>query len=212
MTRAVLAALGGAGVLVCGPATAAAPDPGRQVVGGFLDAVTRGEPQAMTRLLSPQTRRRLSGGGLSRLQAEIAPIARSYRFVLSERINANFGVVAIAGPAGSFAMALRRSGTRWRLELQGPVAIEAVRPQPLERVRRRTQLAAEVKGPRSLTEAGLWFDGLAFDARGASSPDGRSMTMWGEAPQPLGRGSHIVVAFAAAGGDASALAWHFSVR
>ena len=166
----------------------------------------------MARFLSPQTRNRLSLGGVSRIQTAVRPIARNYRFVLSERVTIEFGVVAVAGPAGVLAAAMRRTGEIWRLELMGPVRLDAVRPQPGERVRRRTQLAAEVGAHHPITEAGLWFDGRAFVSRGGASADGRHLTMFGEAPQPLSRGPHTVVAFAVAGRDASALAWPFSVR
>lgn len=166
----------------------------------------------MARLLSPQTRNRLSLRGLSRMRTAVLPIARNYRFVLSERLTTEFGVVAVVGPAGVLAAALRRVGDAWKLELMGPVRLDAVRPQPGELVVRRTQLAAEVGANRPITDAGLWFDGRAFASRGGASADGRHLTMFGEAPQPLTPGRHTVVAFAAAGREASALAWAFSVR
>lgn len=204
--KAVLALV--ATALIVGPAS----DPRRAAMRDFLAAAGRGDGQAMARLVSSQTRSRLGPGGIARLQAAVRPIARSYRFILSERITNDFAVVAVAGPAGVFASALRGTRAGWKLELMGPVRLEAVRPLPGERIRRRTQVAAEVGANRVIVEAGLWFDGKAFASRGAVSSDGRHMSMFGEAPQPLSSGSHTVVAFAAAGGEASALAWTFSVR
>jgi hypothetical protein len=179
-------------------------------------------------LLSKPTQRRMGptydrfrSKAATELARRVGPYARlGFRVVLAQRITAAFAVAAVAarrtaerrGEYAAFAAALRRAGTRWRLELGGPIRIEAVRPLPGERVQERTQLAAEVVAQKSIDQAGLWFDGIAFDARGAASTDGRSMTMWGEAPQPLRRGGHSVVAFAAAGSSASAIAWAFSVR
>lgn len=178
----------------------------------FLSAAARGDVEAMALRVSPQTRKRLGLRDAWKLRTTVLPVARAYRFVLSERITENFAVVGVAGPAGAFAAALRRSGKSWKLELRGPVRIAAVRPQPSERVLRRTQLAAEVGANRRITEAGLWFDGRAFPSRGGATADGRHLTMFGEAPQPLRAGRHTVVAFAVAGREASALAWTFSVR
>jgi hypothetical protein len=208
---ALIAAFVVAGTAGSSPAKPA-PDPRRAALRGFLSAVVRGEVHAMARLLSPRTRARLSLRGVSRMQTAVLPIARNYRFVLSERITSDFGVAAVVAPAGVLAAALRRTGEVWSLELMGPVRVDPVRPEPGERVVRRTQLAAEVGANRPITDAGLWFDGQAFPSRGGASADGRHLTMFGEAPQPLPPGRHTVVAFAVAGREASALAWTFSVR
>lgn len=207
----VVAVVAIAGSLGSSPARPA-QDPRRAALRGFLSAAARGQVHAMARLLSPQTRDRLRLRGLSRMQTAVLPIARNYRFVLSGRVTTDFGVVAVVGPAGVLAAALRRVGEAWKLELMGPVRLDAVRPQPGELVVRRTQLAAEVGANRPITDAGLWFDGRAFPSRGGASADGRHLTMFGEAPQPLTPGLHTVVAFAAASREASALAWAFSVR
>ena len=167
--------------------------------------------------LGPSLTRFRHGAGHS-LRARIAAFSPRARLILDERIDVRLGVAAVAGMTrtrggaryDAFAAAARAEGSRWKLELAGPVRLHAIRPNPGERVVRRTQIAAGVAAHAPIVEAGLWLDGLAFPARGGAT-DPRHLTMWDEAPQPLRAGRHSVVAFASAGRTASALAWTFSV-
>jgi hypothetical protein len=131
--------------------------------------------------------------------------------VLAQRITERFALVVVARGPRAFAAALRRSGGRWHVRLGRAVFLHAVRPNPGERVRRRTQIAADVAANAPIVEAGLWLDGLAVPANGGGL-NRRRLTMWQEAPQPLRRGRHVVVAYANTEADASALAWTFVVR
>lgn len=131
--------------------------------------------------------------------------------VLDEQITNRFAVAAVARGDRAFAAALRWVGDRWSVLLDAPVRLHAVRPNPGERVRARTQVAADVSANAAIAEAGLWLDGRALAANGGGL-DRRHLTMWQEAPQPLRRGRHVVVAYASTEADASALAWTFVVR
>jgi hypothetical protein len=131
--------------------------------------------------------------------------------VLDEKVTARFAIAAVARGERAFAAALRFEGRRWRVLLHSPVRLHAVRPNPGERVRARTQVAADISANAPIAEAGMWFDGRALPAHGGGF-DRRHLTMWQEAPQPLRRGHHLVVAYASTETDASAVAWTFVVR
>jgi hypothetical protein len=171
------------------------------------------------RLLGP-TLADFRGGGARGLRASLAPFDRgSFRVVVNAGIDLELGVVAIAGRRafagrsayGAFAAPLRLERGEWKVQIDPSLTIEAVRPLDAERVQERTQLFAEVAAPGRIDEAGMWFDGWPFSARGYTSKDRKHMSIWGEAPQPLGKGRHTVVAFAASGTDAAATAWAFTV-
>ena len=228
MTRAGAAAVLVAGLVLAAPGAAARGEPAGSpgtALRAFVAAAQAGRYDRMWAQLSRASRARL-GPSLTRfrhgagrpLRAQLAQFSPRVRLILDERIDVRIGVAAVAGMRraadgaryGAFAAAARVDGSAWRLELAGPVRLHAVRPNPGERVVRRTQIAAGVAAHAPIVEAGLWLDGLAFPARGGAT-DPRHLTMWDEAPQPLRAGRHSVVAFASAGRPASALAWTFSV-
>ena len=184
----------------------------RAAEAGRYDGMWAQLTRASRMRLGPSLTRFRHGAG-PRLRSELAAFSPRVRLILHERIDVRLGVAAVAGMRrapdgaryGAFAAAARVDGGAWRLELGGPVRLHAIRPDPGERVVRRTQIAAGVAAHAPIVEAGLWVDGLAFPARGGST-DPRHLTMWDEAPQPLRTGRHSVVAFASAGRTASALA------
>ena len=229
-----LAAVAGACALVAAPlAGDATARPSKAAAGeragalrAFVAAAREGRYDRMWAELSQPTRVRLGpsltrfrAGAGPKLRAQVAGFSPRALTVLNERVDLRFGLAAIAGrrrlggrmryDAFAAAARLERVGG-WRLELGGPIKLHATRPNPGERVVRRTQIAAGVAAHAPITEAGLWVDGLSFPSRGGMT-DPRHLTMWEEAPQPLRRGHHTVVAFASAGQTASAIAWAFSV-
>ena len=228
MWRQLSAAALAAALVVAAPSGAARHEPDGSpgtALRAFVGAARAGRYDGMWRQLSRASRARLGPsltrfrhGAGRRLRARIAAFSPRARLILDERIDVRLGVAAVAGMtrtrAGArydaFAAAARAEGSRWKLELAGPVRLHAIRPNPGEQVVRRTQIAAGVAAHAPIVEAGLWLDGLAFPARGGAT-DPRHLTMWDEAPQPLRAGRHSVVAFASAGRTASALAWTFSV-
>jgi hypothetical protein len=185
------------------------PDPGRQVLGGFLRAAARGDEEAMRRLLSPQSSKRLSAARLRSLAHRLAPAAKRYLLVVSERITDSFGVAAVLWRSSSYGAALRRVGHGWRLELDGPVHVRALGPDPGARERQVRQIAAAVSGATGKGYALMWLDGLTLPTRTARL--GTNLTMFANLPSRVVRGRHSVVVFASEGSQASALAWTFTV-
>jgi hypothetical protein len=149
----------------------------------------------------------------SAVRSRVAPFARGdYRVILNATVDRGLGVLAVGKGSRVFAAPMRQKGGVWKVEIVPGFTVEAVRPLPGERVDRRTQLAAEVIAPGKILGALMWFDGRPFQARLYWSPNGRRMSMWEEAPQPLRSRRHTVVALAATRGAASAAAWTFTVR
>jgi hypothetical protein len=165
------------------------------------------------RLSAPS--RRLLGPGLAAfrresargLAQELSELGRRNRPFLSQAITASFAVAAVGDGSSVFAAALRLERGVWRVELGSPLQIEPLRPKPGERVKRRTQLAAEVRAGAPVVEAGLWLDGRAFPSRGGG-PTPNALTMFGETSR-LTPGPHTVVAFASTTASATARAWAF---
>ena len=204
------------------PATSP-PDPGRDRVAAFVAAARAGRVDAMWRMLSAPSKRRL-GPTLARFRGHTAPKLTEeigsfgrYRIVVSERITPEFGVVAIDGSRvveGSrrrdvYAVALRLEGSSWKLELGSPVHVRAIGPDPGAREQLRVaQVAAAVEGPGGAGTAVMYVDGQTVSptvARTASNA-----TLFANFDPALERGQHTVVIFASDGREASALAWAFT--
>jgi hypothetical protein len=188
------------------------------VLRDFVRAGARGDEQRMWERLSEPTRRRLGPtlAGFRReaardLERELRALGGRRRLILSQTITPPFAVAAVGRGLRVYAAALRLEDGLWRVELDAPLQVEPLRPEPGETVQRRTQLAAEVKAGMPILEAGLWLDGIAFPSRGGG-PTSSALTMFGETPS-LTRGEHTVVAFASTAAHAAARAWSFrSVR
>jgi hypothetical protein len=186
-----------------------------QTLARFLAVSARGDARATWALLSRATQARY--GTFADFRGDEAPVlarlARRLRrlpLIVATPITSRWAVAAVAGGRSAFAAALSHERGRWRLELGGPIRIEAVRPNPGERVVDRTQIAADVRAPAAIAEAGVWVDNRALPSRGGGlSP--RAVGMFAEADD-LASGSHAAVAFSSTARDASALAWAFSAR
>jgi hypothetical protein len=211
---------------VAAPPKVKAPDPGK-ALRDFVQAAGSENAQRMWTLLSRPTRARW-GPTLARFRSSVATdlsegvgsFAHSkYSVVLSQRITGVWAVAAIAGERSAegtrsydaYATALRLEGNAWRVELGGPVQLRLLRPDPGEIVKRRTQLAVEVRAPSLVDQAGIWLDGRAVRGTYGGTGDGRRLTVFSES-RPLRPGHHTAVVFASAGSNASALGWAFSSR
>lgn len=183
----------------------------------FVRAAARGRARAAWALLSPGSRRRYGptfsrfrADGFRRLRRRARPFRGSFDVVLAGRITERWGLAAATAGEATFGSALRIDRRRWTVELGGPIRVEAVRPEPGERVTTRTQIAAEVKAGARIEEAGLWLDGRALPARGGGlEPD--ALTMFAESGD-LAPGRHSAVAFTSTARNAVALAWTFTAR
>jgi hypothetical protein len=187
----------------------------------LLEAARADDEPGMWAALSRVSRRRLGPTlvdfrqrGARGVRSSLEPLTEGpYRMIVNQQVDRRLAVVALArrGAYAAFAAPVRLEHGAWKVEIDPVFTIEAVRPLPEERVRKRTQLFAEVAAPGRLDGAAMWLDGFPFDARLYWSRDGKRMSMWGEAPQPLTKGRHTVVAFASAGPEAAANAWVFTV-
>ena len=217
--RLVLVLLLLAAVFSAGSTAGTTPDAAERAraVQRLLEAARTGDEPAMWAALSRVSRRRLGPTladfrrrGARGVRSSLAPFVE-HRVVLNVTVGPRLGVLAVVRGGEAFAVPVRRERGAWKVEIDPAFTVEAVRPLPGERVWRRTQLAAEVSAPGKIDGAGMWFDGRFFGARAYWSPSGMRMSMWGEAPQPLRSGRHVVVAFAATRSAAGANAWSFTV-
>ena len=208
------------------PESVVAPPPG-PTLEEFVAAARAGDADAMWALLSAPTQERLGPtaaefrrGQGRRLQTSLGSFieGRSAVFV-DEQVSANFAVAALGGRQtirgkerrGAFAAALRYEDGDWRLELGGPVKLEALVPDPGEVENENAQLAAGVAADAAILEGGLWLDGDAVAGESGGTDD-RHITFYSDPVTDLERGPHAAVAFASTADDASALAWLFSVK
>lgn len=207
-------------LLTAGSTAAATPDTAERLraVDRLVRAAAANDEPAMWAALSRVSRRRLGPTladfrrrGARGVRSSLAPFVEC-RVIANAAVDPGLGVVAVAWRGEALAVPVRRERGMWTVEIVPVFTVEAVRPLPAERVLRRTQLAAEIVAPRAIDGAAMWLDGLPFEARQYWSRDGKRMSMWGEAPQPLAHGRHTVIAFASAGIEAAANAWSFTVR
>jgi hypothetical protein len=183
------------------------------------------DARALWELLSVPTRERMGPsfarfrrGAAPGLRTTLASFARGRaRVFLAERVTEEFAVAAYGGrlaegPHAAFATALRLEDGAWKLELGGPVQLEALVPDPGEIERRATgaQLAAGIVADAAIREGGLWIDGRSVPGKSGGT-DERNITIFSD-PFEFERGPHAAVAFASTAFDASALAWMFTVR
>lgn len=208
------------------PESVVAPLPG-PTLEEFVAAARAGDVEAMWALLSTPSRERLGPtpakfqrGQGRRLRANLGSFieGRSAIF-LNEQVSADFAVAAFGGRQtvggkerrGAFAAALRYEDGEWRVELDGPVKLEALVPDPGEVENENAQVAAGVAADSAVLEGGLWLDGEAVGGESGGTDD-RHITFYSDPVTDLVQGPHAAVAFASTAHDASALAWLFSVR
>lgn len=192
----------------------------------MVAAARADDSRAMWKLLSGATRDRLGPrlarfrrGAGAELQTALGSFVRGRSAIfLAERITEEFAVAAYGGRLaddrqGAFAAALRLEDGVWKLELGGPVRLEAIAPDPGEVERRGSgpQLAAGIAAGAAIVEGGLWLDGKSVPGRSGGT-DARNITLFSEPVERLARGPHAVVAFGSTSDDATALAWMFTVR
>jgi hypothetical protein len=208
------------------PPESVVPPPG-PTLEEFVAAARAGDANAMWALLSTPSRERLGPApeqfrrGLGRrLRTNLGSFVEGRSAVfLNEQVSADFAVAAFGGQRavggkvrrGAFAAALRYEDGDWRVELAGPVKLEALVPDPGDVENENAQLAAGVAADAAILEGGLWLDGEAVGGESGGTDD-RHITFYSDPVTDLAQGPHAAVAFASTADDASALAWLFSVR
>lgn len=237
MLRALVLAVLAAVVAGCGgggqsaPATTAPPvattapaDPGKATIEAFVGAARAGQAARLWAMLSTSAKHSLGptlAGFRKRAATQLAEGVGSFdrfRVIVSERVTPEFGVVAIDGPRlvegareqSVYAVALRLEGTRWKVELGGPVKVRPIGPDPGARETVVAQVAVAVQGPGGAGTAVMYVDGQTVnpEARGTAT----NSTLFANFDPALDPGRHTVVVFASDGREASATAWAFTAE
>lgn len=212
---ALSAALAGCGGSEKAAAPATPPDPGRDVMGAFVDAAAAGDAETMWSLLSKPSQRRAgptleafeqrSARGLRRT---LAPFAKGELPVqVSANLDGRFGLVALSRGSNAYAVPLRREADVWRVELPGPLRIQVLGPPPGSRGKFVNQIGVETHGPGGSGLALLYVDGVTLDVKTSAGP--KAATIFANFSNTLEPGIHTAVAFSSNGRDAAARAWTF---
>ena len=142
------------------------------------------------------------------LKEELAPFADGPLPVeVSEKIDDEFGLVALSRGKDAYATPLRLEGNVWRVELGSPVRIDVLGPPPGSRGEFAKQIGVEKHGAGGAGIAVLYLDGVTLDAETFSDAD--SATIFANFETALEPGRHTAVAFTSAAGEAAARAWTF---
>jgi hypothetical protein len=197
-------------------------DPGKEAIDGFVAAARHGNVDALWAALSAESKQRL-GPTITRFRqraakrlAEDVGSFENYKVIVSERITPEFGVVAIDGThviegkrlRDVFAAALRLEGSRWKLELNGPVHVRPIGPDPGAHERVVAQIAAAVSGKGGTGSAVIYVDGATENPKIYGTQ--RNSTLVVNYDPALDPGRHTVVVFGNVGRDASAAGWWFT--
>jgi hypothetical protein len=197
------------------PAPTAAADPGREVMEAFVAAAADDDAETAWELLSAQSQERVGPtfeeferDEFPELERRLAPFAGgSLPVEVSEKIDEEFGVVALSRGEDAYATPLRLEGDVWRVELEGPVRIDILGPPPDSRGQFSQQIGVEKHGAGGVGIAVLYLDGVTLDAETFSDAD--SATIFANFESDLEPGRHTAVAFTSAAGEAAARAWTF---
>jgi hypothetical protein len=117
--------------------------------------------------------------------------------------------VEIDSPFGAYAAPLRQESGEW--EVQAPtegLRIAEGPPEPGSPVGDDQRVGFAVYSAAPDLESTLWIDGQKESLQGAGGPQ---FTRYWAVPEGLGIGSHLAVAFARGEGEATAVAWTFTV-
>jgi len=193
----------------------AAADPGREVMAAFVAAAADDDAESAWDLLSEPSQKRagptfeeFERDEFPGLERTLAPFAEgSLPVEVSEKIDEEFGVVALSRGDDAFATPLRLEGDVWRVELRSPVRIDVLGPPPGSRGEFAQQIGVEKHGVGGAGIAVLYLDGVTLNAETYSDED--SATIFANFESPLKPGRHTAVAFTSAAGNAAARAWTF---
>lgn len=192
-----------------------APDPGREVMAALVAAAADDDAETAWELLSQPSQRRVGPtfedferNEFPELKRTLAPFAGgSLPVEVSEKIDDEFGLVALSRGEDAYAIPLRLEEDVWRVELRSPVGIDVLGPPPGSRGKFVQQIGVEKHGAGGAGIAVLYLDGVTLDAETASDVD--SATIFANFDSDLKPGRHTAVAFTSAAGQAAARAWTF---
>jgi hypothetical protein len=194
--------------------TSAQPDPGRDTIDALLAAATKKDAGAIWSLLSTPSRKRL-GPTLAAFKSESADTIEKalepfaglpVKPFVSQRISQQFGIVAINRGVAALALPLRNEGGAWKIEAPGPVKIDISGPRPGSSGV-VGQVGIEIHAPGPPSVGLIWVDGQSVEPKIYTGR--KSATVFANLAENLSPGTHLAVAYAEEGRDATAVAWTF---
>jgi hypothetical protein len=215
------------------PPPAPAVDPGTadpapgNVLLRFTKAAGKGDADTMWKLLTEPTQASIGptfddfrADAASTFQRGLGTIAKDAHVVLSRKLSDDWRVAAVVGTQdvdgkkqqfGYGAAMLPENGSP-RIELGG-VVITGQKPDPTSVITdTQPTLAANVGAGGDLEDVRMWLDGKAFPAERGAKDTPFTATLRGKPEEPLAKGLHTVVVFAATEETATASAWTFTVE
>jgi hypothetical protein len=199
------------------------PEPGLAVL-RFVQAARRGDAERMWPMLSEPTKRSIGPGMLSFAHGTAPDLYDSFadfregRVLLSRKLDDTWAVGGVSGrfetedgdtePA-AYALALRREGGKWRVELAGLV-IAKLRPSPADTTGDRPEFRAEAQAGNGVERMLLWLDGSAARVHFERTSDFTG-EIDGRPESKIQPGEHVAVVFARTPVTAGAQAWTFDV-
>jgi hypothetical protein len=136
-------------------------------------------------------------------------IPEAEKFLVLEEGEWSVAAVELNSPFGAYAAAVREEDGDWQVKAPTErLRIAEGPPEPGSPVGDDQRVGFAVYSQASDLESTLWIDGEKETLQGAGGPQ---FTRYWAVPEGLGIGSHLAVAFARGGGEATAVAWTFTV-
>ena len=202
------------------------PQPGK-VLMRFVKAAGKGDANTMWTLLTEPTQASIGptlddfrGDAAINFQSGLGTIAKNARVILSRKLADDWSVAAVIGDrtvdgkkeefAYGTAMLPERGGPKIEL---GGVVITGQKPDPTSTITEtQPTIAANVGAGGDLKDVRMWLDGKGFPAQRGANDTPVTATLRGKPEEPLAKGLHTVVVFAATEETATASAWTFTVE
>jgi hypothetical protein len=136
-------------------------------------------------------------------------IPEAEKFLVLKDGEWSVAAVELQSPFGAYAAAAREEDGDWQVKAPTErLHIAEGPPEPGSPVGDDQRVGFAVYSRAPDLESTLWIDGQQETLQGAGGPQ---FTRYWAVPEGLGLGSHLAVAFARGGGEATAVAWTFTV-
>ena len=136
-------------------------------------------------------------------------IPEADKFLVLQDGEWSVAAVELDSPFGAYAAPLREEDGEWQVKQPTErLRIAEGPPEPGSPVGDDQRVGFAVYSPAQDLESTLWIDGQKETLQGAGGPQ---FTRYWAVPEGLGPGSHLAVAFARGDGEATAVAWTFTV-
>ena len=136
-------------------------------------------------------------------------IPEAEKFLVLQEGEWSVAAVELQSPFGAYAAAARERDGDWQVNTPTErLRIAEGPPEPGSPVGDDQRVGFAVYSRAPDLESTLWIDGQKETLQGAGGPQ---FTRYWAVPEGLGIGSHLAVAFARGGGEATAVAWTFTV-